>query len=118
MFSLPPTTSGKAASDQPQQASSQQAPTSAQLEEMEQKLPGLMKFLEADHPGMHTSDSVDFDVVIFGDVVLELDGGAEVVLKEGGCVIQNGTRHAWHNRSNQRCVVAFSVVGAQRERTT
>lgn len=97
---------------------SQQAPTSAQLEEMEQKLPGLMKLFEADHPGMHTSDSVDFDVVVFGEVVLELDDGAEIVLKAGDCVIQNGTRHAWHNRSSQRCLVAFSLVGAQRERTT
>jgi len=118
MFSLPPATSTKAPTDKPQQASRQQAPTSAQLEEMEQKLPGVMKLLEADHPGMHTSDSVDFDVVVFGEVVLELDDGAEVVLKAGDCVIQNGTRHAWHNRSNQRCVVAFSLVGAQRERTT
>jgi hypothetical protein len=118
MFSLPPATSTKAPTDKPQKASLQLAPTSAQLEEMEQKLPGLMKLLEADHPGMHTSDSVDFDVVVFGEVVLELDDGAEVVLKAGDCVIQNGTRHAWHNRSSQRCVVAFSVVGAERERTT
>jgi hypothetical protein len=118
MFSLPPATSTQAPTDKTQQASSQQAPTSAQLEEMEQKLPGLMKLLEADRPGMHTSDSVDFDVVVFGEVVLELDDGAEIVLKAGDCVIQNGTRHAWHNRSSQRCVVAFSLVGAQRERTT
>ena len=118
MFSLPPATSTKTPTDKAQQASSRQAPTSAQLEEMEQKLPGVMKLLEADHPGMHTSDSVDFDVVVFGEVVLELDDGAEVALKAGDCVIQNGTRHAWHNRSSQRCVVAFSLVGAQRERTT
>lgn len=118
MFSLPPATSTKARSDKAQQASLRQAPTSAQLEEMEQKLPGLMKFMEAEHPGMHTTDSVDFDVVVFGEVVLELDDGAEVVLKAGDCVIQNGTRHAWHNRSSQRCVIAFSLVGAQRERTT
>jgi hypothetical protein len=51
-----------------QQASSQQAPTLAQREEMEQKLPGLMKFFEADHPGVHMTDSVDFDVVVFGEV--------------------------------------------------
>jgi hypothetical protein len=67
---------------------------------------------------MHTSDSVDFDVVLFGEVVLELDDGADVVLKKGDCAVQNRTRHAWHNRSHQKCVVAFSVVGAQRERTT
>jgi len=118
MFSLPPATSTHAPTEMAQQGGSAQAPTSAQLEEMEQKLPGLMKLLEADHPGMHTSDSVDFDVVVFGEVVLELDDGVEVVLKAGDCVIQNGTRHAWHNRSSQRCLVAFSLVGAQRERST
>lgn len=117
MFSLAPATSTKAPANKAQ-ASSQPPSTSAQLEEMQHKLPGLMKFMEADHPGMHTTDSVDFDVVVFGEVVLELDDGAEVVLKAGDCVIQNGTRHAWHNRSSQRCVIAFSLVGADRERTT
>ena len=106
MFTLPPATSAAA-----------QPPTPAQLEEMEQKLPGALKVLEADHPGMHTTDTVDFDVVIFGEVVLELDDGAEVVLKAGDCVIQNGTRHAWHNRSSEKCVIAFSLVGADRKRT-
>ena len=72
--------------------------TPAALEEVRQKLPGILDALEPDHSGMHTTDSVDFDVVVFGEVVLELDDGAEVVLKAGDCVIQNGTRHAWHNR--------------------
>jgi mannose-6-phosphate isomerase-like protein (cupin superfamily) len=79
-----------------------------------QKLPGMLDVLEPDHPGMHTTDSVDFDVVVFGEVVMELDDGAEVVLKAGDCVIQNGTRHAWHNRSSDVCVIAFSLVGAER----
>jgi mannose-6-phosphate isomerase-like protein (cupin superfamily) len=108
MFTLPPATS----------ASTQPSPTPALLEEMEQKLPGALQVLEADHPGMHTTDTVDFDIVIFGEVVLELDDGAEVVLKAGDCVIQNGTRHAWHNRSGEKCVIAFSLVGADRKRTT
>jgi len=107
MFNLPPATS----------ASVQQSPTPAFLEEMEQKLPGALEVLEADHPGMHTTDTVDFDIVIFGEVVLELDDGAEVVLKAGDCVIQNGTRHAWHNRSSEKCLIAFSLVGADRKRT-
>jgi len=114
MFSLPPATSTTAPANRAQQASSQQTPTPAQLEEMEQKLPGMLKFFDSNQPGMHTTDSVDFDVVIFGEVVLELDDGAEVVLKAGDCVIQNGTRHAWHNRSNERCVIASSLVGAER----
>lgn len=88
--------------------------TSSALEEVQRKLPGMMDVLEPDHPGMHTTDTVDFDVVVFGEVYLELDDGAEALLKAGDCVIQNGTRHAWHNRSSQKCVIAVALVGAER----
>ena len=84
------------------------------LEEIQQKLPGMIEVLEPDHPGMHTTDTVDFDVILSGEVVLELDDGAEVLLKAGDCVNQNGTRHAWHNRSTQNCVIAVALVGAVR----
>jgi quercetin dioxygenase-like cupin family protein len=89
--------------------------TAAAVEELRQKLPGMMEVLEMDHPGMHTTDTVDFDVVISGEVYLELDDGAEVLLTAGDCVIQNGTRHAWHNRSSEKCVVAVTLVGAERK---
>ena len=87
----------------------------ASIEEFQQKLPGMIEVLEPNHPGMHTTDTVDFDVVISGEVVLELDDGAEVFLKAGDCVIQNGTRHAWHNRSSEKCVVSIAIVGAERK---
>ncbi len=103
-FTLPPAASKKV----------EPIATPVALEETRQKLPGVLDALDPDHPGMHTTDSVDFDVVVFGEVVLELDDGAEVVLKAGDCVIQNGTRHAWHNRSSDNCVIAFSLVGAER----
>jgi len=48
-------------------------------------------------------------------VVLELDDGAEVALKAGDCVIQNETRHAWHNRSGEKYVIAVTLVGAERK---
>jgi mannose-6-phosphate isomerase-like protein (cupin superfamily) len=105
MFTLPPATS----------TSAEPSPSSALVQEVEQKLPGVLQALEPDHPGMHTTDTVDFDVVVFGEVVLELDDGAEVLLKAGDCVIQNGTRHAWHNRSGEKCMIAFSLVGADRK---
>lgn len=79
------------------------------------KVAGMMDVLEPDHPGMHTTETVDFDVVISGEVYLELDDGAEVLLKAGDCVIQNGTRHAWHNRSAEKCVIAVTLVGAVRK---
>jgi quercetin dioxygenase-like cupin family protein len=52
--------------------------------------------------------------VLSGEVWLELDDGAEVHLQPGDCVIQNGTRHAWRNRSQQPCVIAVALVGAVR----
>jgi mannose-6-phosphate isomerase-like protein (cupin superfamily) len=89
--------------------------TASALEEIQQKLPGLIDVLERDHPGMHTTDTVDFDVVVSGEVVLELDDGVEVLLKAGDCVIQNRTRHAWHNRSSKNCVVSVTLIGAGRK---
>ena len=85
------------------------------IEEIQQKLPGMLDVLERDHPGMHTTDTVDFDVIVSGEVYLELDDGAELLLKAGDCVIQNGTRHSWHNRSSEKCVIAVAIVGAERK---
>ena len=68
------------------------------------------------NPGMHTTDTVDFDAILSGEVYLELDDGAEVLLKAGDCAVQNGTRHVWHNRSSQNCVIAVTLVGAERTR--
>ena len=92
--------------------------TESALEEIQQKLPGMVEVLEPGHPGMHTTDTVDFDVVVAGEVYLELDNGTKVLLKAGDCVIQNGTRHAWHNRSSEKCVISVAIVGAERKRTT
>jgi quercetin dioxygenase-like cupin family protein len=81
---------------------------------MNERLPGLLDAMEPDHPGMHTTDTIDFDIVLSGDVWLELDDGAEVKLSTGDCVIQNGTRHAWHNRSNAPTTMASALIGARR----
>jgi mannose-6-phosphate isomerase-like protein (cupin superfamily) len=82
--------------------------------EMEEKLPGLAALMEPDHPGTHTTDSVDFDVIISGEVWLEVDGGERVLLRAGDCVVLNGTRHSWHNESDQPCTMVSAVIGAER----
>jgi mannose-6-phosphate isomerase-like protein (cupin superfamily) len=88
-------------------------PVAAQAE-MEAKLPGLARLMEPDHPGMHTTDSVDFDVVISGEVWLEVDDGKRVLLRTGDCVVLNGTRHSWANESDQPCVMVSVLIGAER----
>ena len=88
----------------------------AAIEEIQATLPGLLEAMEPEHPGMHTTDTVDAALVTAGEVVLELDDGVEVDLYAGDCVIQNGTRHAWHNRSDQPAVIFCALLGAQRVR--
>ena len=60
------------------------------MSEMEEKLPGLATHMEPDAPGMHTTATIDYEYVIEGEVVLELDDGAEVTLRPGDTVVQNG----------------------------
>jgi hypothetical protein len=76
-------------------------------------MPGASEFLEADNPGMHTTQTVAIGVVLSGELWLELDDGAEVQLGPGDIVVQNGTRHAWRNKSSEACTVAYALVGAQ-----
>jgi mannose-6-phosphate isomerase-like protein (cupin superfamily) len=79
--------------------------------EMEAKVPGAASHYDPHHAGMHTTQTVDFGVVLDGQVVLELDDG-EVSLGPGDVVVQNGTRHAWRNRSDRNCTMAFVLIGA------
>jgi mannose-6-phosphate isomerase-like protein (cupin superfamily) len=85
------------------------------LEELSVRLPGLAEAMEPENPGMHTTDTVDIDVVISGEVDLELDDGSEVHLTAGDCVIQNGTRHAWRNRTDEPVVIFVALLGAERK---
>lgn len=84
----------------------------AALAEFEEKLPGMAEHLEFDNPGMHTTASVDYGVVISGQVTLELDDGATVSLSPGDTYVQNGTRHRWSNPGTGPAVVAVVLVGA------
>ncbi len=86
----------------------------AAVAEIRKKLPGVIEVMEPQNPGMHTSDSVDFGIVLSGEAWLELDDGAEVHLDTGDSVILNGIRHAWRNKSSRPCVLAFAAVGAER----
>ncbi|MCE3550852.1 cupin domain-containing protein [Pseudonocardia sp. RS11V-5] len=66
-----------------------------------------------ERPGFHSTDSVDVNVVLSGEVVLELDDG-EVGLRAGDLVVVNGSRHAWQNRSSEPVRVLSTIVGGTR----
>jgi mannose-6-phosphate isomerase-like protein (cupin superfamily) len=86
----------------------------AAFQAMEEALPGMASHMEPEAPGMHTTDTVDFEYVISGRVVLELDDGVEVHLKAGDTVVQSGTRHAWRNPFDEPCQMVAVLVGARR----
>jgi len=62
---------------------------------------------KAPHPYMQKTSTLDFCLVLEGEITLILDT-AEVPLKAGDTVVQRGTNHAWSNRSDRPCVVAIS----------
>lgn len=82
--------------------------------EFAQNAPGLAELFEMDNPGMHTTDSIDYDVVLDGEITLELDDGKEVVLKRHDVCVQHGTRHAWRNKTDKPATMLFVLVGADR----
>ena len=84
------------------------------LAEMEARLPGMIGHMEPADPGMHTTDTTDFEIVIAGEVILELDNGAERLLRVGDTVVQNGTRHRWRNPGEVPATLAVFIVGAHR----
>ncbi|WP_114287996.1 cupin domain-containing protein [Candidatus Halocynthiibacter alkanivorans] len=63
----------------------------------------------ARHPFMHRTNTVDYAIVMSGEIYMLLDED-EVLLKAGDVAVQRGTNHAWSNRGTEPCVIAFVLV--------
>jgi mannose-6-phosphate isomerase-like protein (cupin superfamily) len=61
------------------------------------------------HPFMHRTETVDYGIIIEGELTLIMDEG-EVVVRAGDVVVQRGTNHGWANRSGRNCRVAFILI--------
>jgi quercetin dioxygenase-like cupin family protein len=61
---------------------------------------------------MHRTSSVDYGIVLEGEVGMELDGGEQVRLRAGDVVVQRGTNHLWFNDGERPCVVAWILIDA------
>jgi mannose-6-phosphate isomerase-like protein (cupin superfamily) len=64
------------------------------------------------HPGFHRTHSVDYAIVLSGEIFALMDEG-EVLLRPGDVLIQRGTNHAWSNRTDAPCTVAFVLIDAE-----
>jgi mannose-6-phosphate isomerase-like protein (cupin superfamily) len=91
----------------PEDAAHTEAPsaeTQAMLDQFGEKL-------ESGKPGMHTTDTVDFEIVLSGEASMELDNDIHVHLTAGDTFVQNGTRHRWYNRGTEDAVIAIVMLG-------
>ena len=76
--------------------------------------PGIADKFEPDAPGMHTTDTIDYGIVLEGEIWLELDDQKTIHLKQHDVTVLAGARHAWRNKSQKPTTIAFVLVGAQR----
>lgn len=75
----------------------------------------LTEWADPHQPGMHRTATHDYDFVLEGTIGLELDDGVEIVLGPGDLVVQNGTRHRWHNRGTTIARYLAVTIGAHND---
>lgn len=103
MVTFPPDAQLAEASIDPQKAA----------EEFCARVPGLAEAFELDGSGYHTTQTIDYGVIVEGEMLLDLGNGREQPLRQGDVVVQVGTRHAWRNRSNRPARMFFVLIGAK-----
>jgi mannose-6-phosphate isomerase-like protein (cupin superfamily) len=64
------------------------------------------------HPGFHKTATVDYAIVLAGEIYALMDEG-EVLLRAGDVLVQRGTNHAWSNRSDEPATLAFVLIDAE-----
>ena len=72
----------------------------------------VIDFPPGNHPHMHRTDTIDYVIVIEGEIDMEVDDST-VTLKQGDVMVQRGTNHAWANRGSARARVAFVLIDAE-----
>jgi hypothetical protein len=76
------------------------------------RLPGLADTFERDGSQMHVTQTVDYAILLDGELWLELDDGETVHLVAGDIVVQQATRHGWRNKGERPPTIAFVMLGA------
>jgi quercetin dioxygenase-like cupin family protein len=72
----------------------------------------VVEFAPGVAPRNHRTDSIDYAVVVSGEIDMELDDSV-VYLKAGDVVVQRGTIHNWVNRGTRPCTIAFVLIDAR-----
>jgi hypothetical protein len=83
-------------------------------EEFSRLNPGIAELIEPESGGMHATNTIDYVIVLEGEIWAVLDDGREELLRPHDVLIQNGTRHTWRNKSEHAVKLACFSIGARR----
>lgn len=72
----------------------------------------IVDMLPGKESPMHRTNSIDYGIVLEGEIELELDDGAKRTIGQGGIIVQRGTMHLWRNTSDRVCRIAFVLIEA------
>ena len=73
----------------------------------------VVKFDPGYPRNMHITKSIDYAVVISGEIDMELDDGVMVHFKAGDVLVQQATIHGWENNGTEPCVIAFAMISTE-----
>jgi quercetin dioxygenase-like cupin family protein len=73
----------------------------------------ILELQPGNTPRVHRTDSLDYAVIMKGEIDMELETGEITHLKAGDVVVQRGTVHNWINRGTEPCVIAFVLIAAK-----
>jgi quercetin dioxygenase-like cupin family protein len=72
----------------------------------------IVDMLPGKESPMHRTNSIDYGIVLSGEIELELEDGAKRTVREGGIIIQRGTNHLWRNVTTKPARIAFILIEA------
>jgi quercetin dioxygenase-like cupin family protein len=73
----------------------------------------ILELQPGNTPRIHRTDSLDYAVIMSGEIDMELESGDTTHLKAGDVIVQRGTVHNWINRGTEPCVIAFVLIAAK-----
>jgi quercetin dioxygenase-like cupin family protein len=73
----------------------------------------ILELQPGNTPRIHRTDSLDYAVIMKGEIDMELETGDITHLKAGDVIVQRGTVHNWINRGTEPCVIAFVLIAAK-----
>ena len=72
----------------------------------------IVDMLPGKESPMHRTNSIDYGIVLEGEIELELEDGARKTIRQAGVIVQRGTNHLWRNKTDKVCRIAFTLIEA------